>query len=153
MKMKFIKKFESFLTDLDVPPTKIINNNDEGDDEQFRYDFKITGMRFKIKSEESIKSEVDILTYNYGGHLNKYKINTGYVCMDVKNYYFGKEFEMLNMDIYYSLNDTVTNSGRLNIKEIIPEISRIIYENVEKPFKYDGNLGYEFWDKQAWLTI
>lgn len=151
--MKFIKTYENFLSDVEIPPVDIDVQSDENDDNnEFHYDYKITGMRFSIKSESSIKSEVDILNYNYNGKLNKYQINNGYVCFDVKSYYYGKEHEMLNMDVYYS-SDIKIPQGRLKINDLIPEISRIIYENIERPFKYNGNLGYEFWDKQAWLSI
>lgn len=150
--MKFIKTYENFLSDVEIPPVDIDIQSDEDDNDEFRYDYKITGMRFSIKSESPIKSEIDILNYNYNGKLNKYQINTGYVCFDVKSYYYGKGHDMLNMDVYYS-SDIKIPQNRLKINELIPEISRIIYENVERPFKYDGNLGYEFWDKQAWLSV
>lgn len=152
--MKFIKTYETFFTDLEIPPTQtIINDDNDGQNDEFRYDFKITGVRFRIKSDNPIELDVDILNYNQGNYLNKYKINTGYVCFNnVKSYYYNNEYQMLNMIVYYS-SDVSIPQGRLKLNELIPELSRIIYENIEKPFKYDGNLGYEFWDKQAWLTV
>jgi hypothetical protein len=55
--MKHLRKFESYFTkDIDVlppPPIDIDDNNggdDGGDSQEFRYDFKFTGLRYNIKT-------------------------------------------------------------------------------------------------------
>ncbi len=100
-KMKHLMKFENYIKDLVLPPTKYTNNDDSEDDDNFYYDFKIVGMRFSLESIESIKKEVDVLSYDYNkSKLNKFYIDSGVVCFKVKNYYYHKNEEMLNMDVF-----------------------------------------------------
>lgn len=158
--MKHLKKFESYFTkDIDVlppPPIDIDDNNggDDGEDSQiFKYDFRVYNLRFDILTDDDISKEVESLNWDSNKVvINKYAIDGGYVCFKVDNFFKSGNSQYLMLDAYYATDNT--NNGRLNTKEFIVEISRIIYEKVEYPFEIiTKSLYYDSWNKAAWLEL
>lgn len=154
--MKYLKRFENYKEiDLLPPPPIDIDSNDDddGDSQVFKYDFEIYGLRYDILTTDSIKDEIDRLNWDSNGVIiQKYQISHGNVCFKIKNFFQSKDTQYLLMDAYYSLDDNL-NTDRLNMKEFLMDVNKIIYNTIEYPFKYINNSGYDNWKKSAWLEL
>lgn len=158
--MKYFKRFESYFQDIDdlLPPPPVDTDDDgdsDGDDDsqRFKYDFKISGMRYNIKTTDDISEEINSLNYDSNKVvINKFKITHGYVCLKVKNFFTSGTSQYLMIEAYYSIEDG-SSSDRLNVHEFCNDINEIIYNKIEYPFEFVNLSMYDNWKKVAWISL
>jgi hypothetical protein len=157
LRNKIDKKFENYnhTTDVILPPVDNDVEEDGDDGKKFRYDFKICGLRYDIRSIDNIEDEIKSLNWDSNGVvINKFDMTHGKICFKVNNFYKSADSQYLMIDAYYSIDDGSSNS-RLNIKEFNSDVASIIYQIIEHPFRHvnSSSVYYENWQKEAWLEL